>query len=308
MHKQMVSRNRGEARGTGARRSGRFALPLVVAVVALLTVAPAAQATFHLMSIREVYPGSAAAPQSSYVELQMYEGGQNLVNGHGVTLYNATGGAIGTLSFGANLPGPSSNQQTILVGDSGVESALGVEPDLESSAFNVPASGGAACWAASIDCVSWGSFTGSTPPSTGTPVDGSGIPDGMAIRRKISAGTCTNLLDGADDTNDSASDFADASPVPVSYTTVPATMSCTPVSPPPSAAIDTKPASATPATSATFTFHSCADRSRVRMQAGKRTVRGLRFRDHHRPPGPWPRAATRFRSGPRTRTEPGRRR
>lgn len=256
MHKRMVSRNRGGARETGSGRPGRFALPVLAALVALLVLAPAARATFHLMSIREIYAGSAAAPQSSYVELQMYEAGQNLVGGHGVTLYDSTGGTIGTFSFGSNLPGPSSSQQTILVGDSGVEAAFGVKPDLESTGFNVPASGGAACWAVSIDCVSWGNFNGSTPSPAGSPVDGSGIPDGMAVRRKISAGTCTNLLDGADDTNDSATDFADATPAPVSYATAPSAMSCTPVSPPPSAIIDMKPPSATNSTSATFTFHS----------------------------------------------------
>ncbi len=229
---------------------------LATATSCLLVVAPAAQATFHLVSIREVHPGSAAAPQSSYVELQMYSGGQNLVKNHGMTLYDATGGLLGTFSFGANLPGEGANQQTILVGDDGVQAAFGVTPDLVNSGFNISVAGGAACWAESIDCVSWGDFTGSTPSPAGAPANGSGIPDGMAIRRKITGGTCSNLLDGADDTNDSAADFADATPAPVSYTTTPSAMSCTPVSPPPTAVIDAKPAKATMSTEAAFTFHS----------------------------------------------------
>jgi hypothetical protein len=256
MHKRMVSRNRGGARGAGSGRPGRFALLLLAALVTLLALAPAAGATFHLMSIREVYAGSAAAPQSSYVELQMYAAGQNHVGGHAVKLYNATGATIGTFAFATGLPGEGVSQQTILVGDSGVQAAFGVTPDLVNAGFKVPASGGAACWAESIDCVSWGNFSGLTPAATGTPADSSGIPDGMAIRRRISAGTCTNLLDGADDTNDSATDFAAATPAPVSYATVPAAMACTPVSPPPSAVIDSKPPAATPATEATFAFHS----------------------------------------------------
>jgi hypothetical protein len=208
------------------------------------------------MSIREVYAGSAAQPESSYVELQMYAEGQNFVAGHAVTLLNAAGGTIGTFTFGSSLPGNGASQQAILIGDSGVQAALGVTPDLVNSGFNVPAAGGAACWAGTIDCVSWGSFGGSTPSPAGTPVDPSGIPSGMAVRRKISAGTCTNLLDGADDTNDSATDFANATPAPVSYASVPSAMACTPVSPPPTALIDTKPANPTPSTSAAFTFHS----------------------------------------------------
>jgi hypothetical protein len=244
MQKRMGTRFRGGSPEPGSERRGRLALPFLVAVVALLAVAPQARATFHLVSIREVHPGSAAAPQSSYVELQMYSGGQNFVKGHAVKLYNAAGGAIGSFAFGANLPGEGASQQTMLVGDSGVQAAFGVTPDLVDSGFNVPAAGGAACWAETVDCVS------------GTPVDGSAIPDGMAIRRKISAGTCTNLLDGADDSNDSATDFADATPGPVSYATVPSPMSCTPVSPPPTAVIDTKPAKATMETAAAFSFHS----------------------------------------------------
>lgn len=256
MQKQMGTWERGGARSPKPLRWGRFVLPLLAAAVAILVIAPAARATFHLVSIREVYPASAAAPQSSYVELQTYAGEQNFVAGHAVKLYNATGGLIGTFSFGSNLPGNGANQQTMLVGDDGVQAAFGVTPDLVSSSFNVPAAGGAACWAETIDCVSWGSFSGSLPSAAGTPADGGGIPNGMALRRTISAGTCTNLLDSADDTNDSATDLTDAAPGPVSYATVPAPTSCSPVSPPPSAIIDTKPPSATNSIAATFTFHS----------------------------------------------------
>lgn len=252
----MGTRVRGGSPEPGSRWRGRLALPFLAAVVALLVAAPQAGATFHLVSIREVHPGSAAAPQSSYVELQMYSGGQNFVKGHAVKLYNAAGGTIGSFAFGANLPGEGASQQTMLVGDDGVQAAFGVTPDLVDSGFNVPAAGGAACWAETVDCVSWGSFVGSTPSASGTPANGSAIPDGMAIRRKISGGTCTNLLDGADDSNDSATDFADATPSPVSYATVPSSMSCTPVSPPPTAVIDTKPAKATMDTAAAFSFHS----------------------------------------------------
>jgi hypothetical protein len=239
---------------------------LGVAVLAAMAMAgPTAEASFHEISIREVYPGSVAQPESSYVELQMYSSGQEFVGSHGIDLYNASGAAIDangaaggtTLSFGGNLTSPSVNQQTILIGDSGVQAAFGVTPDLANAAFNIPAAGGAACWAGSIDCVAWGSFTDSPPPIVGTPVDqGGGIPNGMALKRKITGGSCTNLLDSADDTNDSASDFSDASPAPVSYATVPPGMSCTSPSPPPTAIIDTKPPAATNSQSATFTFHS----------------------------------------------------
>ena len=227
-----------------------------VALVAMLASAVPAQATFHLMSIREVYPGSAAAPESSYVELQMYAAGEEMVNTHGVTLYNAAGTETGTFAFTASLAAGSVNQQTILIGDDGVQAAFGVMPDLVNSGFNIPAAGGAACWAATIDCVAWGNYSHAAPPIVGTPVDSGGIPDGMAIRRKISSGSCTNLLDATDDTNNSASDFADASPSPVSYATKPSPPACTPPNPPPTVTINNKPANPTPETGATFTFTS----------------------------------------------------
>jgi hypothetical protein len=251
--------------GTGGRRgesepclTGRVrrALTGLIAAGCLLAIAPVAHATFHEISIREVYPGSAAQPQASYLELQMYSEGQHLVGGHAVTLYDSTGGLIGTFTFGSNLPGPSVSQQAILVGDSGVQAAFGVTPDLIDPAFDVPASGGAACWAGSLDCVAWGNFTGSTPSASGEPVDGAGIPDGKAIRRSISQGFCSNLLDSNDDTNDSFLDFADVAPAPVGYGTEPSPPPCAPTPPLPTAAIDSKPPAATSSTSAGFTFHS----------------------------------------------------
>lgn len=245
----------GEPSTTAAATRRRLCVPLL-ATLGALSAPSAAQATFHEMLIREVYPGSAAAPQSSYVELQMYSAGQNLVGGHAVTLKNATGGSIGAFTFPESLPGSGVSQQTILVGDTGVAAAFGVTPDLVDEGFTVPASGGAACWG-TIDCVSWGEFSGSTTPSAGTPVDAGGIPDGKAIRRKISAGSCTNRLDAGDDTgNDSATSFADASPAPISYATVPSPPACTPPPSPPTTAIDNKPANPTKVTSASFTYHS----------------------------------------------------
>ncbi len=78
----------GRAAGDPPLESGgEVCLLLVGPRWSLLASAVPAQATFHLMSIREVYPGSAAAPESSYVELQMYAAGQEMVEhpwGHAV--------------------------------------------------------------------------------------------------------------------------------------------------------------------------------------------------------------------------------
>jgi hypothetical protein len=188
----------------------------------------------------------------------MYSAGQNLVGGHTITLYQANGNSIGTFAFPADLPNPSVDQQTMLVGDSGVAEAFGVTPDLIDAGFNIPAAGGAACWDG-LDCVSWGSFSGQTIPSSGIPVDPGGIPDGKAIERRTSGGACSNRLEPGDDTDDSDSDFFDGTPSPVSYTTVPAPPICTPPPPTPTVTIDSKPPSFTNSTEAKFSFHPSSE-------------------------------------------------
>jgi hypothetical protein len=226
---------------------------LLLTCLAAAIWAPPAQATFHLVSISEVYPGSTAHPDSSFLELQMYDKEQNLVGGHTIELFDAGGNAIGSFAFPSDLPGIGENQQTMLVGDDGVGTTFGVTPDLVSAGLNIPAAGGAVCWAG-LDCVSWGSFTGSTTPDAGIPAAQDGIPDGMSLNRHITGGKCGNQLDEIDDTNDSDADFALAVPTPQSYATVPTPPACAPV-PTPTTTIDSRPPAATKSTAASFSFH-----------------------------------------------------
>lgn len=228
---------------------------MVFSYVVLMLPAPLAQATFHEVLISQLYPGSAAAPQSSFLELQMYSPGQNFVKNHSITVYNASGTSIGSFVFPDDLPGEGVDQQTMLVGDSGVQEAFGVTPDLVDAGFNIPAAGGAACWDG-LDCVSWGDFSGTTAPSSGIPVDPLGIPNGKAIERRISGGACSNRLEPGDDTDDSDSDFADADPTPQSYATVPTPPECAVPPPTPTVVIDSMPAAFTNATEAKFEFHA----------------------------------------------------
>jgi hypothetical protein len=230
---------------------GRRRLPIaaIAALGAALIVAPPAQATFHLISIREVYPGSVAHPDSGYVELQAYASGQNFVGGHSLTVYDAGGTSSGTFSFVSGVAN-GANQMTILIGDSDVEGTFGVMPDLPAPDLEI-GSGGAACWAGSLDCVSWGGFTGSTPSASGSPADPLGIPDGMALRRTIEPG-CPTLLEAADDSNDSATDFFDATPQPRSNASAIVETACTG----PTTTIDSKPPDPTNATGASFTYHA----------------------------------------------------
>lgn len=228
----------------------------ILAFFVLIVPAQPALATFHLVSINEIYAGSTAHPESSFIELKTYDEGENFVGNHALVIYDSAGNPTGTFTFTSDLPGIAPSQQTMLVGDDGVEAAFGVKPDFIDADFNLVAAGGAACWAEAVDCVSWGNFEGPTPSPTGVPADGSGIPDGAAISRTTSGGQCSNLLDEADDTNDSGDDFVEAAPTPQNYTTVPASASCTSPAPTPTTLIDSKPSPFTSLTSATFSFHS----------------------------------------------------
>ena len=150
------------------RSSGRFragAAALLIACTACGASAPHALATFHLMQVREVYPGSAANPDSEYVELQMYASGQQFVGGHVVRTYGATGGLTGRKLFSKDADRGAS-QSTILMATPQAEAQFGVAADGALSPGHLEPAGGAVCWEA-IDCVSWGSFTGSPAVARG---------------------------------------------------------------------------------------------------------------------------------------------
>lgn len=243
--------------GTSVRRkawrlaAGRLRLGFLLVTALLLIAAPAAQASFHLIKVREVHPGQS---EDSYVELQMYAFGQYLLSGHSMTLYNSSGNLVHTSTFSSSVP-HFENQQTVLVGDTGVQASFGVAPDLLDAGLSVPAAGGAACWNAGgipADCVAWGSFNGAAAlqTATGTPVSSGGITAGKAIRRKISPG-CPTLLEEADDTDSSATDFEEVAPAPRNDSSPITEAVCAGA---PNTVIDDRPALNSNSTSAEFTY------------------------------------------------------
>lgn len=191
------------------------AIRLAVAVVLLGVAAPAA-ATFHLMSIREVYVGPADDANAQYVALQMYSVGQHHVDGHSLTFYGDTGTLLGTVTFTDDVAN-GQNQSYILVATTEAVAKFGVAADRVMTPLLNPA-GGKVCFD-SVDCFSWGSFSGSatSPSPSGNPFNpGAGLTPDSAANRDISGGTSASQLDAGDDTDDSAADFdfaADPNPV-----------------------------------------------------------------------------------------------
>ncbi|MFP5389909.1 MAG: hypothetical protein ACLGG5_11505, partial [Thermoleophilia bacterium] len=201
------------------RRLGLFSAALVSLFA--LTWPASAPATFHEMSIREVYAGS---PESQYVELQMWAAGQNLVGGHVLKTYSAAGGVTGTSTFSSDVPN-GANQSTILLATPAAEAEFGVTADTGLAPESLDPTGGAVCWE-NLDCVSWGSFagfSGPTPSPTGTPA--AAIPSGMALRRTISPG-CATLLEPTDDRDNSAADFSVVFPAPRPNSVTPTERRC----------------------------------------------------------------------------------
>jgi hypothetical protein len=203
-----------------ARRAALTTLALVL--LALAVNAPVAAATFHLVSIREVYPGSAAQPAAEYVELQMWTSDQHFVAGHLIRTYDAAGALTGTDDFPTDAP-RGANQSTLVLATPEAEAALGFAADAPiAPSGRLDPSGGAVCWE-QIDCVAWGSFSGSLPNPTGTPA--AGIPDGMALRRTIAPG-CPTLLEVLDDRDNSVIDFAPVFPAPRPNSVAPSERPC----------------------------------------------------------------------------------
>ncbi|KGQ20785.1 hypothetical protein LF41_1325 [Lysobacter dokdonensis DS-58] len=178
----------------------------------LLLVLGPAQATFHLMKIVEIFPGTAASPQAQYIVLQMYAPGQNLVGGHDLVFYNAANQMTASFVFPNNVPN-GANQSRILIATPQAAAFFNVAADVTMPAALISA-GGKVCFADSIDCVAWGAFAG-PPAGVGTPFNASGgLTSGRAAVRRLNISGGATSLEATDDTDNCANDFAFGNPVP----------------------------------------------------------------------------------------------
>jgi hypothetical protein len=201
----------------------RRGIALWLAGLGFAVLASSADAAYHLMKVREVHSGGGTG---DYVELQMYAGGQNFVSGHVIQTYDNGGNVLSTFTFPANVAN-GDNQRTILVADGGT---IGATPDFVDASLNVAAGGGSVCFidtlpSNGIDCISYGVTAppSANPSPVGTPAPALGA--GQSLERSIARG-CPTLLEPADDTNNSVSDLALASPSPRNNATAPTETAC----------------------------------------------------------------------------------
>lgn len=188
-------------------------LVAAAAVVLSLAAPRAALATFHLIKIVEVFPGAAAQPMAAYVVIEMYAAGQNLVSGHAIDVYDASGTLLHSYAFASNVAA-TANQTKLLIATAEAQTFFGVTADLTMAGTTapLPLAGGKICWAGTIDCVAWGSWTGAATGVGSPALPSTGLVLGEALVRDLK-GNAT--LDALDDTDNSVADFKPGTPDPV---------------------------------------------------------------------------------------------
>jgi hypothetical protein len=202
---------------------------LALVLLGLAIAASSAQASYHLMKIREV--GQGGLGTADYVELQMYAAGQNFVgsNGAKIQTYNASGAVQSTFTFTSDVPF-GNDQRTIYVARNDMVT-FPTTPDVVTPNL-VLTNEGAVCFgqtfgpSQAIDCVSYGGFPGvigGDPSPMGTPAPAPA--SGQALRRSIAPG-CSTLLEASDDTDNSLGDFAIAPQSPRNNSTAPTEAPC----------------------------------------------------------------------------------
>jgi hypothetical protein len=105
------------------KRLGLGLIVLVAMGLAFLQSATPSQGAFHLMRVYGVMGGAFNDPTIQYVELRMTDAGQNLVSGHHLCFYDASGSPWARFNFTANAPSGASAGQSILVGSANFDAA-----------------------------------------------------------------------------------------------------------------------------------------------------------------------------------------
>ncbi len=103
-------------RSNRLRTAGLGACLACLACLAFAVIPSPASASFHLTKIREV---AGSSSDQAYVELQMYEPGQNLISGHHLTFWDQDALVlgmpvpVGDITLGGPNPPNSQTQRTV---------------------------------------------------------------------------------------------------------------------------------------------------------------------------------------------------
>ncbi len=199
---------------------------MAVTMVVGASLSPAL-ATFHLMAIQEVFPGTQANPQAQYVMLRMTSSGQTLVGSNSTFLevQDASGTPLGrfgafdhNVSNGGAIGCSYPSCPPIIIGTSAAQTLLGFSfdqiVDAQVGHVALPLAGGRLCFAyplGTVDCVAWGNFTGSNITSTINGCDGNfGSPAAaLALDFALTRGTFNCLA------KENSTDFSNRFPHPV---------------------------------------------------------------------------------------------
>ena len=195
-------------------------------LVALGATASLARADDSQIRISEVY-SDASANKNDFIELQLLADGQTIPAGAAVRLCNATMSACVDFSFASQIDLPASvSQRTVLLGwntNPNADLAVG-------ASLNPPPVGGAVCYyhslspAIPVDCVSWGTFSGSLP-SVGSPAPALNASESLT---RTEARGCSTLMEAVDDSDNSAADFSLTAPSPRNNLQTPTETPCLP--------------------------------------------------------------------------------
>src|SRR5262249_27803732 len=120
-------------------------------------------------------------------------------------------------TFPGNMP-VATDQSTILIATTDAQGFFALVPNLVMMPVLSPR-GGKVCFfdpvaLGNIDCASWGGYAGD-PTGVGTPFNFPvGLVRGSAMQRRLDICGSPTILDGCDDTDDSANDFRSVTPAP----------------------------------------------------------------------------------------------
>src|SRR5438445_889719 len=199
---------------------------VVAALVAGASLSPAL-ATFHLMAIQEVFPGTRANPQAQFVMLRMTGSGQNFLgtNSTFLEVQDASGAPLGrfgsfdhNLSNGGTIGCSYPSCPAVIIGTSAAQTLFGFSfdqiVDAQAGHVALPLAGGRLCYGYAlgiVDCVAWGQFTGSNITSTINGCDGNfGSPAAaLALDFALTRGTFNCLA------AENSTDFSNGFPRPV---------------------------------------------------------------------------------------------